>query len=60
MKCTIEASAQAMADKFKCDKKCVAKKLNEFYKDLCKNGGLALKDRNGKVIDKDTENNGDF
>ena len=55
MKCTIEASAHAMADKFGCDKKCIKKELNDFYKDLCKNGGLALKDRNGKVIDKGTE-----
>jgi len=58
MKCTIEASAQAMADEFGCDKKCVKKELNDFYKDLCKNGGLVLKDRNGKVIEITRDENG--
>jgi hypothetical protein len=58
MDCTIEASAQAMSDEFGCDKACVTKALNSFYKDLCKETEIALKDRNGKVIEKDDDTGG--
>jgi len=58
MKCTIEASAQAMAKEFGCDKKCVKKELNDFYKNLCKEGGLVLKNRNGDVIEITRDENG--
>ena len=54
MEATIEASAQAMKDKFGCDKECVAKELKKFYAKLCPNG-VALKDRNGKVIEASKE-----
>jgi len=57
MDATIEASAQAMNKEFGCDKECVTKELKKFYKKLCSNG-VALKDRNGKVIEKDKDNNG--
>ena len=58
MASTIEASAQAMSDKFGCDKACVAKALNSFYKDLCPDG-TELKNRNGKVIEKDGDTGGE-
>ena len=51
MEATIEASAQAMHDEFGCDKTCIAKELKKFYDKLCPNG-VALKDRNGKVIER--------
>jgi len=58
MKCTIEASAQAMEDKFGCDKECVEKELKAFYDKICKDKPVLLKNRNGTVIEKDGENNG--
>jgi len=59
MKSTIEASAQAFSTEFKhCTKKCIKEELEKFYKKLCPNGTV-LKNRNGKVIEKSDERNGE-
>lgn len=54
MASAIEASAQAMSKEFGCDKTCIKRELDKFYRKLCPNG-VVLKDRNGKVIEKDRE-----
>ena len=62
MKCTIEASAQAMVTVFAdshCDKECIEKQLHKFYDKLCQGEKMTPRDRHGNEVKRDKDNGGE-